>query len=81
MMHVLNKDDHISTHWSHEGPEPIAVIGFDFTFPGEASSEEALWDMLINGHVDPPGFRNDRFSAESHDGADGVSSVVSVGWL
>lgn len=28
--------------------KPIAVVGFSFGFPQDATSSEAFWDMLLN---------------------------------
>ncbi|KAF2266737.1 hypothetical protein CC78DRAFT_595404 [Lojkania enalia] len=48
-----------------DSSDPVAIIGFDFTFPGEAVSEDSLWDMLINGKVDPARLPGDRFTPGS----------------
>lgn len=58
--------------------EPIAIVGFDFQFPGGVCSEEAFWDMLMNGQIDPPTFGADRVSRQSHEGSNDTSkSFVS----
>ncbi|KAF2192938.1 hypothetical protein K469DRAFT_693029 [Zopfia rhizophila CBS 207.26] len=45
--------------------EPIAIVGFDFTFPGDATSEERFWNMLIHAGVNTPKVPEDRFNAEN----------------
>ncbi|KAF2728787.1 reducing type I polyketide synthase [Polyplosphaeria fusca] len=52
------------------GCDDIAIVGFDFTFPGDVVSEESLWDMLISSGVDEatlPGNRLWRTSLDSSD--------------
>lgn len=44
--------------------DPIAVIGFAFKFP-QASSSEALWDLLINGRSARTEVPADRYNADS----------------
>ncbi len=33
----------------HDVVEPVAIIGFSATFPQDATSPEAFWQMLIQG--------------------------------
>ncbi|KAF2022424.1 hypothetical protein BU24DRAFT_338244 [Aaosphaeria arxii CBS 175.79] len=43
-------------------PEPIAVVGFAFEFPGNIRTEDAFWDMLVDRKVDAPTIPKDRFN-------------------
>lgn len=69
----LNMDNHphrIGHSSTQESPhvelsEPIAIVGFDFRFPGGITSEDAFWEMLINGGVDEATIPSDRFNAKA----------------
>ena len=43
--------------------EPIAVIGFSFGFPQDATSSESFWDMMINKRGSVTAIPPDRFNA------------------
>ncbi|KAL8791806.1 MAG: hypothetical protein Q9195_005615 [Heterodermia aff. obscurata] len=45
--------------------EPIAVIGFSFTFPQEATSAEAFWEMLLEGKSASTFVPHDRYHWKS----------------
>ena len=52
--------------WMKSGDalEPIAIIGMSCRFPGDVSSPEQLWDMLVHqrsGHCEIP---ENRFNAK-----------------
>jgi len=53
-----------------DSSDPIAITGFDFTFPGDAVSEEKLWEMLVNGLVNPATLPGNRFTVESSSSGD-----------
>lgn len=42
--------------------EPIAVIGFSFKFPQDATSTEPFWDMLMKGRCASTEFPKDRMN-------------------
>lgn len=44
---------------------PIAIIGFSLKFPGEATSPEAFWEMLMNGKNVTTKFPSDRINHEA----------------
>lgn len=46
--------------------QPIAVIGIGCRFPGEATSPEALWDMLLRGESAWSEFPEDRVNISSY---------------
>jgi acyl transferase domain-containing protein len=45
--------------------DPIAIVGFDLHFPGDASSTEAFWDLLVNRRSARSEVPEDRFNIES----------------
>ena len=45
--------------------EPIAVIGFSLRFPQDATSPEALWQMLVDGRSSFSEFPRDRFNFDA----------------
>lgn len=46
--------------------EPIAVIGMGCRFPGDATSPEALWEMLLRGESAWSEFPEDRVKISSY---------------
>ncbi|KAH8662215.1 hypothetical protein BX600DRAFT_414262 [Xylariales sp. PMI_506] len=46
--------------------EPIAVVGLGCRFPGDATSPEALWDMITNGQSAWSEFPEDRVNISSY---------------
>ena len=57
--------------------EPIAVVGFSFKFPQEATSTEDFWQMLMQGRCAATEFPDDRLglSAIYHPDANREDSV------
>ncbi|RAL14312.1 type I polyketide synthase [Aspergillus homomorphus CBS 101889] len=47
-------------------PPPLAIIGLSFQFPGDAASQDAFWDMLVQGRCASTEFPGDRMSIDSH---------------
>lgn len=45
--------------------EPIAIIGLDLKFPGEATDSEGFWQMLMEGQSALKDIPNDRFKFSS----------------
>ena len=43
---------------------PIAVIGMACRFPGDATSPDKLWDMLVNGRSAWSEFPDDRINID-----------------
>lgn len=51
--------------------EPVAVIGFSSTFPQDATSPEAFWQMLMEGRSAMTKVPHDRFNIDAfcdHEG-------------
>jgi acyl transferase domain-containing protein len=48
-----------------DAAEPIAIVGFDFRFPGGCDSEDKFWEMLTSGRVNVPTVPADRFNASA----------------
>ncbi|KAL8855884.1 MAG: hypothetical protein Q9178_007504 [Gyalolechia marmorata] len=48
-----------------ESAEPVAVIGFSSTFPQDATSPEAFWQMLIEGRSAMTKVPQDRFNVDA----------------
>ncbi|ERF71956.1 hypothetical protein EPUS_06515 [Endocarpon pusillum Z07020] len=49
----------------HAGPTPIAVVGYDFEFPQEATSTESFWQMLCEGRCASTEFPKDRINIDA----------------
>ncbi|EKG10393.1 Beta-ketoacyl synthase [Macrophomina phaseolina MS6] len=45
--------------------EPIAIVGMAARFPGDASSVETFWDMIVQGRSGHSKVPSDRFDAEA----------------
>lgn len=45
--------------------EPIAIVGMSFRFGGEATSEDAFWNMITSGQCARSEVPKDRFNAEA----------------
>ncbi|OAG03244.1 uncharacterized protein CC84DRAFT_1251427 [Paraphaeosphaeria sporulosa] len=45
--------------------EPIAIIGFSLKAPGDASTADAFWDMLVEGRSGASDFPRERINIES----------------
>ena len=50
--------------------EPIAIIGMDCRFPGNANSPEAYWELLRNGIDAITDIPSDRWDVESYYDSD-----------
>ncbi|PYH41263.1 type I polyketide synthase [Aspergillus saccharolyticus JOP 1030-1] len=44
---------------------PLAIIGFSFQFPGDATTQDAFWDMLMQGRCASTEFPADRMNIDS----------------
>lgn len=51
---------------AHGVPEPIVVIGFSLKLPGDASSTERFWKMLLDGRAAMSEFPSDRINLKGH---------------
>ncbi|KAI1322483.1 lovastatin nonaketide synthase [Xylariaceae sp. FL0255] len=51
-----------STHGTHS--IPLAIIGFSFEFPQEATSTESFWQMVCDGRNTSSEFPKDRFNID-----------------
>jgi acyl transferase domain-containing protein len=45
--------------------EPIAVIGLDLKFPGDATDADGFWDMLVTGRSALTDIPDERFKVSS----------------
>ncbi|CRK25252.1 hypothetical protein BN1723_013551, partial [Verticillium longisporum] len=45
--------------------EPIAIIGMDLKFPGDATNAESFWDMLMEGRSALREIPTDRFNVSA----------------
>lgn len=45
--------------------EPIAVIGYSFKFPQDATTPKGFWDMLEHGRCASTEFPSDRINAKA----------------
>ena len=59
------------------GLDPIAIIGFSFVFPNDATTPESLWSMLVNARCASKPWPEDRLngSAIYHPDGDRYDSV------
>lgn len=59
--------------------EPIAVVGMSIRFPGEATSPEAFWDMLVAGRSAWSEIPKNRFNVDAyyHPNPDRIDAVRS----
>jgi acyl transferase domain-containing protein len=57
--------------------EPIAIIGIDLKFPGDATSAEAFWEMLMEGRSALKDIPEERFKVSSffHPDSERAGSV------
>lgn len=62
---VAANDHGIEDSLDGELMEPIAVIGFALKAPGDATTADAFWDMLVEGRSGASEFPNDRMNIES----------------
>ncbi|KAF2736977.1 hypothetical protein EJ04DRAFT_595149 [Polyplosphaeria fusca] len=51
--------------------EPIAIVGLSLRLPGDATSVETFWDMLVQGQTTASEFPEDRVNHASHHSSDG----------
>jgi hypothetical protein len=58
--------------------EPIAIIGYALKAPGDASTAEGFWDMLVEGRSGASEFPNDRINIESFS-QEGIHRSGDVG--
>jgi len=58
-------------------PEPIAVIGLSFQFPGGVNTEEELWELMMERRCVSSEFPRDRFNIDLYHDSDqtGLSKV------
>lgn len=52
-------------HAGSDPIEPIAVIGLDLKFPGDATTPEAFFDMLLEGRSARTEVPKDRFNIDA----------------
>ncbi|PYH78069.1 polyketide synthase [Aspergillus uvarum CBS 121591] len=45
---------------------PLAIIGLSFQFPGDATNQDAFWDMLVQGRCASTEFPADRMNIDGH---------------
>lgn len=45
--------------------EPVAVVGLSFGFPGEATSSDEFWELLMTGRGTATEFPNNRMNISS----------------
>lgn len=53
------------TEAARDEVDPVAVIGFSFKFPQEATTAESFWEMLDDGRCAMTEFPSDRLSIDS----------------
>ena len=59
--------------------EPIAIIGLSCRFPGDASSPEAFWKLLVEGRSAMTDVPSDRYNLESfYDSSNNRPGMVCV---
>lgn len=70
-------DDNVDWGLDQDTLEPIAVIGFSFTFPEDATSAETFWSMMMEGRCVSTEWPQDRLngSALYHPDPERLSSV------
>lgn len=56
---------------------PLAIVGFAFEFPQEATSSESFWEMIRHGRSASTDFPTDRMNIEAfyHPSKDRPSNV------
>jgi acyl transferase domain-containing protein len=66
-----------------DGCVPIAVIGMGCRFPGDATSPDHLWDMLVNGRNAWSEIPKDRINVDGfyHPSGDRQGSVCCQGTI
>lgn len=64
----------------HDKLEPVAVIGFSFKFPQDATSGESFWKMLLEGRSAMTEIPKDRFNIDAfyHPNADRHDTVCMI---
>lgn len=62
---------------THGALEPIAIVGFSFKFPQEATSQEAFWSMLMEKKCAMTEWPKDRLNigAFHHPDKDRIDTV------
>lgn len=66
--------------------EPIAVIGFSFKYPQEATTPEAFWEMLCKGRCASSEIPADRLNVDAfyhpdYSRPDSVRTTQKPRWL
>jgi acyl transferase domain-containing protein len=61
-MYVLRDAIMHTTDDAANGQTPIAIIGLSFKFPGDATSAESLWSMMVDGRCASQEFPEDRLN-------------------
>ncbi|KAH2773310.1 hypothetical protein KXW10_002572 [Aspergillus fumigatus] len=51
---------------STDGLPPLAVVGFSFKFPEDATSSDSFWQMLLDGRCVSSEFPADRLNIDAH---------------
>ncbi|KAH8691692.1 reducing type I polyketide synthase [Phaeosphaeriaceae sp. PMI808] len=51
-------------------PEPLAIIGLSFQFPGGAITEDAFWDLLVGRQCAASKFPSDRINIDAFHSSD-----------
>jgi len=66
----------------HDTLEPIAIVGFSFGFPGNATSSDAFWKMLMSKRGSTTGIPEQRFSSAAmyHPDANRKGQVSNMPW-
>lgn len=68
--HGINGD--VPTPHEYEEPlKPIAIVGMAFRFPGDAVTEDAFWDMLLQKRCASSEFPADRMNIDAFHCPDG----------
>jgi hypothetical protein len=68
------------SYLEHDKLEPVAVIGFSFKFPQDATSGESFWKMLLEGRSAMTEIPKDRFNIDAfyHPNADRHDTVCMI---
>lgn len=68
---VLDCDENAGpTVVSNLQSDHIAIVGLSLRLPGEASSVEPFWDLMMKGHCTATGVPADRYNIEAHHSLD-----------
>lgn len=75
--HSNGYSDSLPTPGSPSPAEPVAVIGMSIRFPGDATSPEAFWDMLVEGRSAWSEIPSSRFNVDAwyHPNPDRIDAV------